>query len=221
MRHDCDGRRLPIKLDSTSNGEVAPMPLEPVHLHANALAHQAADANAKRLGLSRRRLLVCAAGAAGTLLAFNEAYAAAGRTGGFYEIERTAALDVEQAAQRLGSREFIFDVQGHFVGRNWQGRHGLGGVDKFVKDVFLDSDTDMMVLSFIPSRRENEYLPIAEAAAVQEIVSRLPRGQRLLIHGRVNPNQPGDMDDIDALAGRWKVSALKCYTQWGPDGRGF
>ena len=221
MRHDSDGRRLPIKLDSTSNGEVAPMPLERVHLRANALAHQAADANAKRLGLSRRRLLVSAAGAAGTLLAFNEAYAAAGRTGGFYEIEQTAALDVEQAAQRLGSREFIFDVQGHFVGRNWQGRHGLGGVDQFVKDVFLDSDTDMMVLSFIPSRRENEYLPIAEAAAVQEIVSRLPRGQRLLIHGRVNPNQPGDMEDIDALASRWKVSALKCYTQWGPDGRGF
>jgi len=80
------------------------------------------------------------------------------------------------------------------------------------------SAADMMVLSFIPSRRENEYLPIGEAAAVQEIVSRLPRGQRLLIHGRVNPNQPGDMDDIDALAGRWKVSALKCYTQWGPDG---
>ncbi|WBY02908.1 amidohydrolase family protein [Ramlibacter tataouinensis] len=221
MRHDSDGRRLPIKLDSTSNGEVAPVPLEPVHLHANALAHQAADANAKRLGLSRRRLLVSAAGAAGTLLAFNEAYAAAGRTGGFYEIEQTAAIDVEEASQRLGSREFIFDVQGHFVGRNWQGRHGLGGVDQFVKDVFLDSDTDMMVLSFIPSRRENEYLPIAEAAGVQEIVSRLPRSQRLLIHGRVNPNQPGDMEDIDALASRWKVSALKCYTQWGPDGRGF
>ena len=112
MRHDSDGRRLPIKLDSTSNGEVAPMPLEPVHLYANALAHQAADANAKRLGLSRRRLLVSAAGAAGTLLAFNKAYAATGRTGGFYEIEQTAALDVEQAAQRLGSREFVFDVQG-------------------------------------------------------------------------------------------------------------
>ena len=77
MRHDSDGRRLPIKLDSTSNGEVAPMPLERVHLRANALAHQAADANAKRLGLSRRRLLVSAAGAAGTLLAFNEAYRSA------------------------------------------------------------------------------------------------------------------------------------------------
>src|SRR5690606_35796267 len=213
MRHDPDGRRLPIKLDSTSNGEFAPMPLEHVHLHANALAQQAADANARRLGLSRRRLLVSAAGAAGTLLAFNEAYAAAGRIGGFYEIEPTAALDIEQAAQQLGSREFVFDVQGHFVGRNWQGRHQLGGVEQFVKDVFLDSDTDMMVLSFIPSRREDEYLPIDEAAAVQEIVERLPRGQRLLIHGRGNPNQPGDLDDIDALASRWKVSALKCYTQ--------
>lgn len=31
MRHDPDGRRLPIKLDATSNGEVAPMPLTSGH----------------------------------------------------------------------------------------------------------------------------------------------------------------------------------------------
>lgn len=31
-------------------------------------------------------------------------------------------------------------------------------------------------------------------------MSRLPRGQRLLIHGRVNPNQPGDMfPDVNFL----------------------
>ena len=44
---------------------------------------------------------------------------------------------------------------------------------------------------------------------------------RLLIHGRVNPNQQGDLEGMDELAERWGVSAWKCYTQWGPDGRGF
>ena len=35
------------------------------------------------------------------------------------------------------------------------------GPDQFVKDVFLDSDTDLMVLSFVPSTREGEPLTIA------------------------------------------------------------
>ncbi|MCZ6895412.1 MAG: amidohydrolase family protein, partial [Gammaproteobacteria bacterium] len=95
------------------------------------------------------------------------------------------------------------------------------GAEAFIKDIFLDSDTDMMVLSFIPSRREAEPLTIAEAAATREIVERMEGTHRLLIHGRVNPNQDGDLDDMDELAERWGVAAWKCYTQWGPDGVGF
>ena len=32
--HDPDGTRLPIKLDATTNGEFAPIPLTPVHHRA-------------------------------------------------------------------------------------------------------------------------------------------------------------------------------------------
>ena len=81
------------------------------------------------------------------------------------------------------------------------------GAEAFIKDIFLDSDTDMMVLSFIPSRREAEPLTIAEAAATREIVERMEGTHRLLIHGRVNPNQEGDLDDMDELAERWGVAA--------------
>jgi predicted TIM-barrel fold metal-dependent hydrolase len=218
---DPEGRRLPIKLDTTSNGEFEPIPLDAVHRDANALAHEAATANAKRLGLERRDFLVSAMGAASTLLAFNSAFAAIGKTGGSYQIEREAAFNADLARERLGSREFIFDVQGHFVGKSWEPRHSLGGADRFVKDVFLDSDTDMMVLSFIPSTRRDEVLPVSEADAVRQIVDRLEGTKRLLIHGRVNPNQPGDTDDMQELAEKWKVVAFKAYTQWGPDGRGF
>ncbi len=56
MKHaiDPEGRRLPIKLDTTSNGEFAPVPLSPANRAANRLAHEAASQNAKRLGVSRR-----------------------------------------------------------------------------------------------------------------------------------------------------------------------
>ena len=59
-RHDPGGTRLPIKLDTTTNGEFAPVPLAPVHRRAHALASEAASANAKKLGLSRRAFLVSA-----------------------------------------------------------------------------------------------------------------------------------------------------------------
>ena len=221
-RFDPDGRRLPIKLDSTSNGEFVPIPLEDVNRHANHLAQTWASENAKRRGVSRRRFMISACGAASTLLAFNAARkAAAGQTGGYFELEQAAEVDRDLALDQLGSREFIFDVQGHFVGQHGLGRTGLGDADQFIKDIFLDSDTDMMVLSFIPSERERELLTIQEADAVRQIVDQMEGTKRLLIHGRVNPNQAGDLEGMDELAEKWGVSAWKCYTQWGPDGRGF
>ncbi len=105
--------RLPIKLDGTSNGEFAPVPLSRRNRWANQLAREAAAANARRLGISRRRFLVSAAGAASTLLAFNQANAS---TGGYFALPAEAALDDALAVEIVGAkREFIFDVQGHFV----------------------------------------------------------------------------------------------------------
>jgi predicted TIM-barrel fold metal-dependent hydrolase len=95
------------------------------------------------------------------------------------------------------------------------------GPDQFVKDVFMDSDTDLMVLSFVPSTRQDEPLTIEEAQSTARIVEKLDGTHRLLIHGRVNPNQPGDLEGMDELASRYRVAAWKTYTQWGPDGRGF
>jgi len=68
---DPDGTRLPIKLDTTTNGEFAPIPLAPVHHHARRLAFAAATENARRLNLTRRAFLVSACGAATTLLGMN------------------------------------------------------------------------------------------------------------------------------------------------------
>ena len=156
--------------------------------------------------------MLSATGAASTLLAFNQANAAAGRDGGYFELEQTAALDADAAAQGLAGKEFVFDVQGHFVGQHGIGRTGLGNSDKFIKDIFLDSDTDMMVLSFIPSSRARELLTIQEADATRRIVEEMEGSHRLLIHGRANPNQDGDLQGMDELA-EWGVAAWKCYTQ--------
>ncbi|MBL8516554.1 MAG: amidohydrolase [Betaproteobacteria bacterium] len=250
MAHDPYGLRLPIKLDTTSNGEYSPLPLEREHHHANHLGQIAASENAKKLGQDRRSFLVSAAGAASTLLGMNAAYAAAGKTGGFYDIDRTAALDNALAQKSVGGNEFIFDVQGHFVNPTgaWtkllppnarplqmpktqacgptKGPGQLDylnciGQDEFIKDVFMDSDTDLMVLSFVPSTKEREPLTIEEAFATSRIVEKLNGTHRLYIHGRVNPNSPGDLEAMDEMAAKYPIAAWKTYTQWGPDGKGF
>src|SRR4029450_12964397 len=114
-RNDPAGTRLPIKLDTATNGEFEPIPLEAMHHHARRLALDPAPANARRVGLPRRAFLVSACGAATTLLGMNAAYAAANRRGGHYELPNEAALDNQVARSALDRNEFIFDVQGHFV----------------------------------------------------------------------------------------------------------
>jgi hypothetical protein len=77
----------------------------------------------------------------------------AGRTGGYFELPAEAALEPLAARSVADQGEFIFDVQGHFIDMP---KGNPKRPDVFVKDVFLDSDTDMMVLSFVASRRDAE-----------------------------------------------------------------
>ncbi len=217
---DPEGRRLPIKLDTTSNGEFVPVPLWPANVEANRRAHVAATENSKRLGLPRRRFLTSACGAASTLLAFNAANAAAGKTGGFFDLPRESALDLQLARAQVGParQEFILDVQGHFIDTP---KGNAKSAEVFIQDVFMDSDTDVMVLSFVPSARDAEPVTIQAADEVRRLVDRLEGTHRLLLHGRVNPNQPGDLEGMDELHEKWGVSAWKTYTQYGPDGKGY
>ena len=158
-------------------------------------------------------------GAATALLGMNAAYAAAGRRGGFFDLPQEANLDLQVARSTLDRNEFVFDVQGHFVNPTgaWTKAlppgaqplrftelkgcaaataPGLGylqclGSDEFIKDIFLDSDTDLIVLSFVPSTRKDEPLTIEEAQATAQIVEKMEGTHRVLLHGRVNPNQAG------------------------------
>lgn len=247
---DPEGARLPIKIDTTSNGEYAPMPLSATNLLGNTLAHQKASENARLQGTDRRSFLISSCGVASTLLAFNHANAAAGKTGGYYQISNESAYEPQLAAAEVEGKEFIFDVQGHFVNPHgaWlqlmpegsrpyaniekascelasadDGRSYLNclSADEFIKDVFLDSDTDIMVLSFVPSTRETEPVTIEDAHQTRNIVAQLGGSKRLMIHGRVNPNQDGDLEAMDELAANWDICAFKTYTQFGPGGVGF
>jgi predicted TIM-barrel fold metal-dependent hydrolase len=243
--HDLDpeGRRLPVRFDGTSNGEFLPLRLTREQRLANALAHEAASENARRLGIGRRAFLTSACGAATVLAACNRVNP---RAGGRYALEKEATLDPAAAAQTLAGDEFIFDVQLHTVdpsgrwatgrdGEQWRaalaqafpqgGKCRAGEFDCYsarslVKEVFLDSDTDAGVISALFGT--TTPTPIAYAAEARALVESLGGGKRrCLIHGGVLPNLPGQIEAMEEKARVHHVAAWKLYPQWGPDGRGY
>ena len=112
-QNDPDGSRLPIKLDTATNGEFLPSPLQEHVKESIKTASSQASKNAKRLNQGRREFLVSASGAATCLLAMNHAAASAGQTGGLFDLPEDSALDDQLAEAEIGKKEFVFDIQTH------------------------------------------------------------------------------------------------------------
>jgi len=242
VRHDPEGRRLPIKLDATSNGEYEPVPLTAVARQARAEAQSAVDHAVRRLGIPRRRYLVSVLGAAVTLSAFDRAFAAHGAGGGRYVLAPEATFEADAARQVLAGDEFIFDVQLHHVDPRgeWRKRassNAFRGMPKsscgkadhieclsseqLLKDVFLDSDTAMGVLSHVPGGLDDNPLGFEAAGATRLAAQALDGSERLLLHGRVMPTLPGEIDGMQTQRERYPLVGFKTYTQFGPGGGFF
>ncbi|MBT3534374.1 MAG: amidohydrolase, partial [Rhodospirillaceae bacterium] len=178
--------RLPIKIDSTSNGEYRPLPVPKLLRKAHDLANRRLTENARRTGISRRAFVNGLCGAATTLAAFNTVFAARGNLGGRFALPAEAALDMAAAEDSLAGDEFIFDVQTHLIEPKGGWRQSNPGFERilrwwpqgdcgesdpvdcysaahYLKEVFHDSDTTMAVLSFIPAPADRNPLSMAEA----------------------------------------------------------
>ena len=235
--HALPAGRLPIKLDTTSNGEFEPVPLDAMATYARERALAALHDNRRRLATSRRGYLTSLLGAAATLSAFNEAFAAGGQRGGSYVLPKEAPFDLAAAQTVLASDDFIFDVQLHHVNPKgaWRQRAGpnafrnmpnsnCGQADHvecfssgaLLKDVFHDSDTAMGVLSHVPGGMQTNPLDFEAAGATRAAANALDGTQRLLLHGRCMPTLPGEIDGMDAQVAQFPVAAFKTYTQFGP-----
>ena len=247
MVRDADDNALPIKVDPTSNGEFRPVPLTSALAGANALALERIGEHAKRLGVARRTFLQSLCGAATTLLTLNEAFAAQGNAGGSFRLPKGAAFETAAAEAAIAGDEFVFDVQTHMVdpagkwrenaGRYWeeilvgfpQGSCGerdpvdCFAAERFIKHVFLDSDTDLAVLSFVPELPERNPLSLEEAERVRVLVERMGGAHRLFLHSMVVPNAPAvePLKLMEEAVARYPIRAWKSYTQWGPDGIGW
>jgi hypothetical protein len=161
----------PVPTQMISNGEFNPLRQTPRQRQVEARLSELADTNGRRLGLDRRGFLRTACGLATAFVAMNEVY------GPLFSVDRAEAAQPDAAAARASglSKQFVFDDQLHFVRDDytWDGITDLAkyaaahwqpsmqkdavglGVDRykfdnFLKEVYLDSDTRVGLLSGAP-----------------------------------------------------------------------
>jgi predicted TIM-barrel fold metal-dependent hydrolase len=232
----------PIPTQVVSNEEYPPFPPTPMQ---QAVAHRLramSHRHAKKLGMPRRQFLASACGMAAAFLAMNAVF------GRFFEVDPVEAWEVAASAEAKRLGQFVFDAQTHHVaaprwvpfalqlrrmGRrlnpdlaNDRGTMDEVYLENYIKEVFLDSDTSVAIISGLPSATESaNILPPDKMAETREVVNRLAASRRVVTHGLVSPNKgPGDLDEMDRQVSDLKVEAWKGYPgqliagqPWTPD----
>jgi uncharacterized protein len=220
----------PLPTQVVSNEEYVPLPRTREQRRLALVIDETARRHARRLGIGRRDFLASSAGMASAFLALNTIF------GRFFEVDPVEAIESAAADARKPAGQFVFDVQTHHVatprqfpwllglrrvGRRWnpalekdRGTMEDLYLENYIKEVFLDSDTTVAVLSGIPSVTDAaSILPPDQMAGTREVVNRLAASQRLIAHGLVAPNKgPRDLDEMRRQAADLKISAWKGYT---------
>jgi hypothetical protein len=242
--------RLPIKLNPCSNGEFVPPPTSSVVQEAARRAHAAAEVNARRTGLSRRRFLTGLCGSAVTLSALAACASDDSRSrgdgdpGGTFEVPPEATTDPDAAAEVLTGDEFVMDVQQHLL--EYDPAFGTAGsplfgggfpqadcgeadardcfsIERYLDLIFLESDTSLAVLSAVPILADDSPLSVEVMEETRRLLSAVCGDERILIHGQAFPSV-GDpqaaFDGMRATAADHDLGAWKLYTH-SPFDAGF
>ena len=231
--HKCDvddhlSRHLPIPTQVVSNEEYFPIPQTLQQREVEFRLGEMADANAKRLGVGRRRFLQTAGGMATAFAAMNAV---------FGEHFRVDAAEMFQTGGAQDNKEdyFVFDIQTHHVaaGRNIPPLLGFRRqgalwnsdlkkhdpkmddlyIENYIKEMFLDSQTDMVVISGFPSPTDNtNILPPDDMVKTRSWVNELTSSRRVISHGLMSPDLGvKNLEKMHVQAEKLKIDAWKGY----------
>lgn len=247
--HDHHDPPLPIPLERVSNGEYVPPPLSPVVHEAVRRSLDHADRQATRYGMDRRQFLRSAMGATSMLFFLaacskDEARTRGTEPGGTFEVPTSATTDPDTARTTVApfDDELVFDVQTHLLEfdltRSGGPTFGRGfpqaacgeddwracfDVERWLDNVFLQSDTALAVISAVPVLSEPNPLSIAVMENARRAADQVCGDARVLLHGQVNPNV-GDLavalDGMGRLVEQHPIAAWKAYTHV-PGDRGW
>lgn len=230
--------QFPIPTRNVGNGEYMPFPQTAQQREVEARIAAAADEIAPRLGMDRRKFLKSSMGLAASFTAMNSVF------GDIFSVAHAQTIDeaagVEWAAQF--ANQFIFDGHLHFVSdefanegfknlRNYAhyiGASELEGVtaefehfqfENFVKEVFLDSDTTVGILTSATSDNPaNVFLTNEQVRAGVDRLNRICGSRRLLAHAMFEPGKPGWINNVERAIEELNPASWKGYTVGDPFG---
>jgi hypothetical protein len=227
--------RSPVPTQIVSNGEFNPLPQTRDQARVEARIVELADRLGPRHGMSRRQFLASSAGMAAAFVALNEVF------GALFDVAPAEAQTPGMADQRAKglAGQFIIDDQTHFVRDDFK-QQGLLDLAKYahqhwnpqlagtsdlarfkfenyVKEIFVDSDTKVALLSGAPfddptwNLLTNDQIAMARAS-----INRVAGSRRLLAHSVFTPKRQGWMDEVDRCIGAVKPDSWKGYTIGDP-----
>jgi len=225
----------PVPTQIVSNGEFNPLPQTPEQQRVEARIKQLSEDLSPKHGMSRRQFLASSAGMAAAFVAMNEVF------GHVFDVSLAEAQQPGVAAARSGALagQFIVDVQTHFVRddfkqaglldlakyakKNWNpaiaGENDLARYkfENYVKEVFVDSDTKVALLSGAPFDDPTwDLLSNEQIAAARASINRIADSRRLLGHFVFTPKKSGWMDQVDRGIAVLKPDSWKGYTIGDP-----
>jgi predicted TIM-barrel fold metal-dependent hydrolase len=212
------GEPTPIPTQIVSSDEYFPAAQNAKQREVETRLLAMGDELAKRQGISRRRFFQTASGMAAAFVAMNQTY------GNLFAAAAAEAATPELADARADAlkNQFIMDMHTHFLRddtrltgfvhmREAVGKSGwnpqLAGkpqtiedlkFDNYFKEIYLDSDTKVALISSAPSDVPQDWFLTNEMmAAARERVNAKAGSKRMFAHAIFTPGQPGWMDAIE------------------------
>ncbi len=126
-------------------------------------------------------------------------------------VTKEALVSLRRRAREMGVNPKLATDRGTLVDLAWE---------NFIKEVFLDSETALGLISSPPGPYPQEaVVPPREMAHIRDEINRVTGSQRMLAHGLATPQLGrADLDFMEMQAGALKVDAWKCYTGSPPKG---
>lgn len=225
---------LPIPTRPVSSDEFMPAPPTARQREFEARVLDYGDRLGRHQGLGRRRFFQTAAGMAAAFLAMNDTF------GPLFGVGHAEAQTPEAANERAKALagQFIMDMHTHYLhdatrlegfvrSREAVGRAGwnpaLAGKPQtlddlkfanYFKEVFLDSDTKIALISGSPSFEPIDwFLTNEQKHQTRDRVNRLSGGtRRALSHLIFQPGRPGALETFERELAELKPDSIKGYT---------
>jgi hypothetical protein len=253
----------PMPTQVVSNEEFEPRPQTPKQKHVEQLIGELAAERAKKLGMERRDFMRSSMGLATCFLASNLAY---GKN--YWEVDEAETWEEAAYQEKWPKNEyFVMDCQAHFtngvsiggfrtmefvknMGFNLKADAEAYGFRNFVKEMFFDSETSMVVISGVPGKEQQrdkdgkvlegmartpglagKVLPSWVMAQARKEINDLAGSQRAVNQGNCAPNHYWDKaknaidkaaltEQIEREIKLYGISSWKWYCHTDPAGTG-